>query len=130
MRPEPEAHSGRAATPREQTPLHAVSRPESTTGTSRSQPLYGGFPSLPAYLRGYALVGRVLEPLEGLRAARVRIIAADDDPIIPAADLERIARPPVLEVTRTRHGGHCGYFDGVTGPTWVERQILATFESA
>jgi hypothetical protein len=91
---------------------------------------YGGFPSLPAYLRGYALVGSVLEPLEELRAARVRIIAADDDPITPAADLERIARPPVLEVTRTRHGGHCGYFDGVAGPTWVERQVLATFDSA
>ena len=90
---------------------------------------YGGFPSLPAYLHGYALVGQALEPLAALRAARVRIIAADDDPIIPVADLERIARPPVLEVTRTRHGGHCGFFDGVAGPTWVERQILATFAS-
>ncbi len=90
---------------------------------------YGGFPSLLDYLRGYGLVGRALEPLSALRGARVRIIAADDDPIIPAADLQRIARPPVLEVTRTSHGGHCGYFDGVPGPTWVERQILATFES-
>jgi hypothetical protein len=90
---------------------------------------YGGFPSLPEYLRGYALVDRVLEPLEALRDARVRIIAADDDPIIPAADLERVARPSVLEITRTRYGGHCGYYDGVVGPTWVERQILASFGS-
>jgi uncharacterized protein len=90
---------------------------------------YGGFPSLPEYLRGYALVGRALEPLEALRAARVRIIAANDDPIIPAADLERIARPPVLEITRARYGGHCGFYDGVTGPTWVERQILTSFDS-
>jgi hypothetical protein len=82
---------------------------------------------LPEYLRGYALVGRALEPLEALREARVRIIAADDDPIIPAADLERIARPAVLTVTRTRHGGHCGFYDGVAGPTWVERQVLTSF---
>ena len=90
---------------------------------------YGGFPSLPEYLRGYGLVGSALEPLEGLREARVRIIAADDDPIIPAADLARIAHPSVLEITRTRHGGHCGYYDGVAGPTWVEREILRTFET-
>ncbi|MDH5227791.1 MAG: alpha/beta fold hydrolase [Gammaproteobacteria bacterium] len=88
---------------------------------------YGGFPSMPEYLRGYAVVGKVLEPLEGLRETRVRIIAADDDPIIPAADLARIARPPTLEVTHTRYGGHCGYYDGAAGATWVEREILATF---
>jgi predicted alpha/beta-fold hydrolase len=89
---------------------------------------YGGFPSLPEYLRGYAVVGPVLEPLEALRDARVRIIAADDDPIIPVADLARIARPPTLQVTHTRHGGHCGYYEGASGPTWIEREILATFE--
>ncbi len=100
-----------------------------TEMTDRLAVGYGGFPSLADYLRGYAVVGRALEPLAALRDARVRIIAADDDPIIPAADLERIARTPVLEITRTRHGGHCGYYDGVSGPTWVERQILATFES-
>jgi hypothetical protein len=90
---------------------------------------YGGFPSLPDYLRGYALVGQALEPLQALRDARVRIIAADDDPIIPAADLERIARPSVLAITRTRYGGHCGFYEGTAGSTWVERQVLASFDS-
>jgi predicted alpha/beta-fold hydrolase len=89
---------------------------------------YGGFPSLLEYLRGYGLVGRALEPLEALCDARVRIIAADDDPIIPAADLARIARPAVLEITHMKHGGHCGFYDGTAGPTWLERQVLATFE--
>jgi len=89
---------------------------------------YGGFPSMPEYLRGYALVGPALAPLEALTEARVRIIAADDDPIIPAADLARIVRPPVLQVTHTRHGGHCGFYEGTNGPTWVEREVLATFE--
>ena len=87
------------------------------------------WPDVYHYLRGYALVGHALEPLAALRDARVRIIAADDDPIIPAPDLERIARSPVLTITRTRYGGHCGFYDGVVGSTWVERQVLASFDA-
>jgi uncharacterized protein len=98
-----------------------------TAMTDRLACRYGGFASMPEYLSGYALVGRVLEPLEALRDARVRIIAASDDPIIPAADLERLARPPALEITRTTYGGHCGFYEGSGGPTWVERQVLETF---
>jgi predicted alpha/beta-fold hydrolase len=55
-----------------------------------------------------------------------RIIAAADDPIIPAVDLERIARPGSLTVTRTALGGHCGFYDASRGSTWIEREILAT----
>lgn len=82
---------------------------------------YGGFPSLQAYLQGYALTGTALAPLE----VPSRIISAADDPIIPASDLERIARPSSLEVTVTRFGGHCGYYGGRAGSTWIEREILA-----
>jgi uncharacterized protein len=98
-----------------------------TAMTDRLACRYGGFASMPEYLGGYALVGHALEPLEALRDARVRIIAAADDPIIPAVDLERLARPPALEITRTAYGGHCGFYDGTSGPTWVEREVLATF---
>lgn len=85
---------------------------------------YGGFPSLAEYLQGYAIVGDALSSL----AAPTRIIAAADDPIIPAADLARLARPAVLEVTCTELGGHCGYFEGGPGSTWLEREVLATLE--
>jgi len=90
---------------------------------------YAGFASLQEYLRGYALVGRMLEPLAALRDTRVRIITAADDPIIPASDLDRLARSPALEITRTAHGGHCGFYEGGTGPTWIEREVIATFAS-
>jgi len=86
---------------------------------------YGGYPSLPEYLRGYAVVGDVL----GSITHRTRIIAADDDPIIPAGDLERIARPGALTVTRTALGGHCGFYDAQRGSTWIEREVLATLGS-
>jgi hypothetical protein len=87
---------------------------------------FGGFPSLPEYLRGYAIVGDAL----GSIVHPTRIIAAGDDPIIPAEDLARIARPAALDVTRTTLGGHCGYYDARRGSTWIEREILATLEGA
>jgi len=83
---------------------------------------YGGYPSLEAYLRGYAIVGDVLESL----VHPARIISAADDPIIPAADLARLARPPALSITCTALGGHCGFYDGRGGLTWIEREVFAT----
>jgi len=79
------------------------------------------FPTLDDYLNGYALTGSRLAPLE----VRSTILTSLDDPIIPAAALGRLARPPALAITATRRGGHCGYFAQLSGPTWLERRILA-----
>jgi hypothetical protein len=87
---------------------------------------YGGYPSLEVYLRGYAVVGEVLKSI----AHPTRIISASDDPIIPAEDLERVARPAALAITRTDFGGHCGYYDATRGSTWIEREVYATFTGA
>lgn len=87
---------------------------------------YGGYPSLADYLQGYAVVGDVLASV----VAPTRIIAAGDDPIIPAEDLARLARPPALEVTCTSFGGHCGFYEGQRGSTWIEREVLATLTAA
>lgn len=89
---------------------------------------YGGYPSLQDYLRGYAVVGPALAALAESPKARVRIISASDDPIIPVTDLERVARLPNLELTVTRFGGHCGFYDGAPGPSWIEREVLRSFE--
>jgi predicted alpha/beta-fold hydrolase len=83
---------------------------------------YGGYPSLTEYLHGYAIVGEVLASL----AVPTRSSAATDEPIIPAVDLARLARPAALEITCTALGGHCGYFEGGHGSTWLEREVLAT----
>lgn len=82
---------------------------------------YGGFPSLRDYLNGYAITGGALEAL----TVPTRIIAAEDDPIIPAADLDRLARPPALEITRTKFGGHCGFYAG-RGDSWFVREVART----
>jgi len=82
------------------------------------------FGSLEEYLDGYSITGRRLLGLE----AATTIITSLDDPIIPAGGLDRLARPPSLRVVVTHFGGHCGFLDRLTGPTWVERGILAELD--
>jgi len=84
------------------------------------------FPDLAAYLNGYAITGDRLAKLE----VPATLITAMDDPIIPAGGLERIARPPALQVTLTRHGGHCGFFDQLAGTSWLERKIISDLTAA
>lgn len=92
-----------------------------TRMTARMVAEYTDYPHLGAYLAGYAITGEALAPLE----VQSRIIISADDPMIPAADLGRLARVPALAVTVTRHGGHCGFVDRLGGRTWIDRQILA-----
>lgn len=82
---------------------------------------HSDFASLEDYLNGYAIIGERLEPLE----VPARIVTSLDDPIIPVAGLERLARPKTLGITVTRYGGHCGFFERLAAPTWLERRMLA-----
>ena len=43
---------------------------------------------------------------------------------------DRLPALASLVVTRTRFGGHCGYYDGRPGPSWLEREIAIEIESA
>jgi uncharacterized protein len=84
------------------------------------------FPDLVSYLRGYAIVDGRLGTIE----VPSRIIAALDDPLIPARDLERLAPSPQLRITVTRQGGHCGFLDSLTGESWADRQVYETLQAA
>ncbi|MEJ1963013.1 MAG: alpha/beta fold hydrolase [Gammaproteobacteria bacterium] len=79
------------------------------------------FGSLDDYLNGYSITGDRLATL----ASPATIITSQDDPIIPARGLERLTRSPLLKITLTRHGGHCGFFDTLSGETWLERRLVA-----
>lgn len=82
------------------------------------------FPSLAEYLSGYAITGARLQRLR----VPAHLITAADDPIIPVADLARVDANSHLTVVRTRHGGHCGFIDSLTGPSFADRYMLAQFE--
>lgn len=92
-----------------------------TRMTARMVSEYTSYPDLGAYLCGYAIVGEALAPLE----VQSRIIISSDDPMIPAADLSRLARVRSLSITLTRHGGHCGFVDRLGSPPWIDRELLA-----
>jgi predicted alpha/beta-fold hydrolase len=82
---------------------------------------FTGYESLEEYLNGYSITGDKLASLK----VPASVITAYDDPIIPVSGLERLPKLPTLTVTVTRHGGHCGFFDRLAGPTWLESRILA-----
>jgi uncharacterized protein len=79
------------------------------------------FTSLDEYLTGYAITGDRLATL----SSPATIITSIDDPIIPPSGLQRLSASPHLKVTLTRHGGHCGFFDTLSGETWLERRLVA-----
>ncbi len=75
------------------------------------------------YLDGYAITGARLQTL-GVPA---RILIADDDPMIPPADLARLAPTRYLHITRTERGGHCGFLSRVLAPAFSDRYTSEQF---
>jgi uncharacterized protein len=87
---------------------------------------YSEYDDLDSYLAGYAIVGDRLATL----AAPTLLVAATDDPVIPARDLARLARPPGLRVLATTRGGHCGFLPSMAGTSWIDGQMAAWFAPA
>ena len=81
---------------------------------------YTGFADIDAYLYGYAITGA---RLASLRSPAV-LLTALDDPIIPAADLARLASSPQLRVVTVPHGGHMGFLPNPWSESWVNRFVL------
>lgn len=86
---------------------------------------YTDYPDLETYLRSYAITGDALASLD----VRSHLLAAADDPVIPAADLGRLARPAALCVEVSPAGGHCGFVDELSSPSWADRRMLELFEA-
>jgi uncharacterized protein len=80
---------------------------------------YSEFPSLDAYLNGYAIVGDALARLE----VPSHVLLSQDDPIIPVRDLHELARSAHLDITMLPHGGHCGFMDSLVRESWADRQV-------
>jgi predicted alpha/beta-fold hydrolase len=78
-----------------------------------------GFGSLDNYLDGYSVAG---DRLAGLRVP-TSILATCDDPVCPASDLAEMTLPSCVEVTLTRHGGHCGFIRDRHLGSWSEDYI-------
>ena len=86
---------------------------------------YTDFPNLEAYLRGYAITD---ERLETLRVP-CALLLAEDDPLVPAADLARLGGDAGLRIVRTRRGGHCSFIERLDAPSFADRFVLERFEA-
>jgi uncharacterized protein len=82
---------------------------------------YTEFNSLEEYLDGYSITGRRLAGL----TVPATIITAADDPIVPVADITRLAACANLRALVTPFGGHCGFLTGLSGDTWAENAVAA-----
>lgn len=78
------------------------------------------FSDLRTYLRGYALTGDRLKELQ----VPSTMLLAEDDPVIPIAGLDRVARPACLRIDTTSHGGHCGFIEDYRLNSWSDRYLL------
>lgn len=83
-----------------------------------------GYTEMDRYFDGYRITGDRLATL----SIPSYVLVAEDDPIIPSADFDDLARPPALDLVRTPHGGHCGYIDTVRGETFADRTIVSWFD--
>lgn len=60
---------------------------------------------------------------DGIRLP-VLVIAAEDDPLVPPAPLERLRDRPSVDLQITRHGGHLGYVGWGEGDRrWLDARI-------
>lgn len=85
---------------------------------------YTEFPDLDSYLSGYALTG---ERLANLTVPSTMLLA-NDDPVIPVAGLERIARSACLKIERSEFGGHCGFVSDIGLSSWLDQYVLKALE--
>ena len=84
---------------------------------------YTEYPDLVSYLRGYAITGERLAQL----AVPSSILLADDDPVVPAGSVARLAKPANLTIHRTRWGGHCGFLLDYRLRTWSDDYLVQSF---
>ncbi|HLA35613.1 MAG TPA: alpha/beta fold hydrolase [Rhodocyclaceae bacterium] len=75
------------------------------------------------YLNSYALTPELLQRIH----CHTHIIAAADDPVIPAEDFAGVPLTEFLDVRVLPYGGHCGFIDSVFSPGWVDKELLRLF---
>ena len=82
------------------------------------------FAELDDYLHGYSIAG---SRLSGLSIPST-IVTASDDPIVPIEDVRRLEPPGCLEVEVQEHGGHCGFIEGLTLRSWIDKRVASILE--
>lgn len=82
-------------------------------------PRYTEFENYADYFNSYRIWPEDLAESQAL----VSLIMAKDDPVIPAQDMEKIKLGPNMRAIMHNNGGHNGFFQSLTGPTWYDEYM-------
>ncbi len=88
-------------------------------------PKFTPFADAQSYFSSYALTGDRLKAL----SIPAHLIATLDDPIIPAADIEKINCPEHLSIEIQAYGGHCGFIQSFAAHSWIETKLVQLFDA-
>lgn len=91
--------------------------------TARLVAEHSDYPGLDDYFRDYTLTGDRLRSLP----VPTTIVTAADDPVIPAADFDRLRLNRSTRVVLRPHGGHLGFLDGRSLQSRYERDLPEFF---
>jgi uncharacterized protein len=80
---------------------------------------YPDFENYREYFNHYTLLGDTFINL----AIPVTIIASEDDPIVPVADLHELTKNKYMQLLIQKYGGHCGFLDFFPIECWYEKII-------
>lgn len=80
---------------------------------------YSGHDTLESYFSAYGIAPDDLVDCE----TPTSLIMAQDDPVVPAAHLDRLKLSAVCKNIRLDYGGHNGFFQTLHGPTWYDDYI-------
>ena len=83
-------------------------------------PLHTPFRSAAEYFAGYTLSDGRLAALD----VPATILTAADDPLVRVDEFRALPETPALRVEIQARGGHCGYIEGPTLRSWLERRML------
>ena len=83
------------------------------------------FPSLQAYLQGYALTGSAMQ----LMTIPATILTARDDPMIPVKAFEELDLPANVELDIAPYGGHCSFMHGFNMKSFTDDYIAERFNA-
>lgn len=98
--------------------LHAQSCLELTEAI---MPYFPDFPSYRDYFNLYTLKDDFFNDLN----LPVTIFIAEDDPVIPVDDFHKLRPHELLQISRQKYGGHCGFLDLFPPGCWLQKTIVS-----
>lgn len=93
--------------------------------TAHLIPRFSAYPDAATYLAAYAVTAAVYRRIR----TPTTVIAAADDPVIPAADLLSLPHNPHVRRILHPHGGHNGFIEAGLRATWYERWMVGELDA-